>query len=166
MAAITGWQGGRLNSGLAWTACFAGADLNSLANGSSVLSSQGDITNGTSLDMFADVSLELAISSSTIAAGANLALWIFELNEDGSTYGDNSLTAGTAAAVTPGLLLAAVMPLRAAAAQTALYGYAQGIVIPPGTFRFAVQNNSGFTLSASGNAGKFRSYNINVSNTT
>ena len=162
MASRTAWVAGLLNAGLGWTACFAGADLNSMPNGDAVLSSQGDITNGTSLDIFADISMELAISSNTIAAGANLAGWIFELNEDGSTYGDNSLTAGAQAAVTPGLIPAFIMPLRAAASQTALYGFAQGIIIPPGTFRFAIQNNSGFTLSASGNAGKFRSYNINL----
>jgi hypothetical protein len=163
MASRTAWTAGN-GQGLSWGALLNAADLNSCVNGDSVLSSVADIANGTALDMFMDVSAELTISSSTIAAGANLALWIFELNEDGSTYGDGSLTAGTPAAITPGLIPALIMPLRAAASQTALYGFGQGIIIPPGSFRCVLQNNSGFTLSSSGNACKYRTYNLNLNN--
>lgn len=163
MTARTAWVGGLLNSGLGWTAFFNASDLNSCPNGSSVLSSMTAIANGTSLDQFFDVSFELTIASNTIAAGANLALWLFALNEDGATYGDASLVAGTQAAVTPGLYPKLIMPLRAATTQTALYGSNNDpLVMPPGNWLPVLQNNSGFTLASSGNAGKFRSYNINL----
>jgi len=163
MTARTAWTNGN-GQGLTWGNLFNGSDLNSLPNGSSVLASISAIANGSSLDQFMDVSLECSISSNTISAGANFTFWIFPLMEDSSTYGDNSLTAGTQAAATPGLFPVFTMPLRAASSQTALYGYAQTVVIPPGAFLCAVQNNCGFTLSASGNAIKYRTYNINLNN--
>jgi hypothetical protein len=159
----TAWTGGNLNSGLGWTSFF-GTELNSLANGSSVLSSVAAITNGTGLDMFYDVAFKLTIASSTIAAGANLTLWLFKLNQDGTTYGDNSLTT-SGAAVTPGLFPTLVMPLRAAATQTTLFGVnGDPLVMPPGTWLPALQNNSGFALAASTNAAYFRSYNLQLNN--
>jgi hypothetical protein len=163
MTSNTGWTGGRLNSGIGWTALF-GAELNqaSFATGDAILSSVM-ITNGSSLDMFFDVSFEMVISSSTIAAGANFVLWLMPLMQDGSTYGDNSLTT-TPAAVTPGLYPKLIMPLRAATAQTALYGVNNDpLIMPPGSWAAGFQNNCGFTLASSGNVAKFRSYNINLS---
>ena len=165
MTSRTAWTGGNLNSGLGWTSFFNAADLNSLPNNYCVLSSVTAIANGSALDMFMDVSFELAISSNTIAAGANLVLWLFGLNEDGTTYGDASLVAGTQSANVPGLFPKLIMPLRAASSVTALYGSNNDpLIVPPGTWLPVLQNNSGFTLSASGNAGKFRSYNINLNN--
>lgn len=163
MSNRTAWTAGN-GAGLTWTTLFNGTDMNSMTNAQSVLSSITAIANGTALDMFMDVSFEVTISSSTIAAGANLSLWIFPLMEDGSTYGDGSLAAGTAAAITPGLFPVLTMPLRAAVTQTALYGYGQSIIIPPGTFLPVVQNNSGFTLAGSGNVAKYRTYNLNLNN--
>lgn len=163
MASRTAWAPGLLNAGVGWTAFFNAADLNSLANGSSVLSSVAAITNGTSFDQFFDVSFKLTIASSTIAAGATLNFWLFKLQADGTTYGDGSLVAGTQAAVTPGIYIKLPMPLRAAATQTILIGEnADPLVMPPGSWLPVLQNNSGFALAASGNAGSFRSYNINL----
>ena len=157
MTSRTSWTAGN-GVGLTWTAAF-GAELGtSMVTGYSVLSSV-TIANGTALDMFMDLSVEAAISSSTIAAGANFALWIMALMEDGSTYGDNSLTT-TPAAVTPGLFPVATMPLRAASSVTSLYGFAQ-VVIPPGSFALGFQNNSGFTFSGTATV-KYRTYNINL----
>ena len=89
MSSRTAWTAGN-GAGLAWTALF-GSEVSALTNGEFVLSSV-DIANGGSvLDQFMDVSLEATIASSTIAAGANFALWLMALMEDGTTYGDNSL---------------------------------------------------------------------------
>src|ERR1700745_4260876 len=85
--------------GFTWTACFAAADINSLANGSSVLSNQGDITNQTALDMFADLSINLG--SVTTVAPNTIAIYLYALNQDGTTYGDNLFTAGTQSASLP-----------------------------------------------------------------
>lgn len=164
MTAITGWAGGRLNTGLGWTTFFNSADLASCPNASSVLSSITAITNGTSLDMYIDVSVRLVIASSTVAAGANIGLWLYPLLDDGSTYGDGQFTAGTQAAKTPSPFAWATIPLYAAATQTNLIGYACRLVIPPGTFLPCAQNNSGFTLTSGTQTIKYRSYNIRIDN--
>ena len=156
MTSRTAWVAG-LGQGLGWGALF-GTEVATPATAYSTLSSVV-VANGTALDQFMDVSLEATISSSTIAAGANFAFWLMALMEDGTTYGDASVTT-TPAAVTPGLFPCATMPLRAATGQTNLYGYAQGIIIPPGSFAMAMQNNSGFTLTAC--VIKYRTYNQNL----
>jgi hypothetical protein len=164
MAAITIWQGGRLNSGFTWTNPTFAAGFQTMVNGNTCMGS-ADITNGTSLDQFADLSIRCTIASSTIAAGANITAWIYALLDNGTTYGDGQLaSAGTSTAITPTFSACAIIPLVAAAAQTTLVGFAQQIVLPPGTFRFAVQNNSGFTFTAANCL--FRSYNIRVDNAT
>jgi hypothetical protein len=145
--------------GYAWTACFASADIASLANGSSVLSSQGDITNQTAQDIFADVSF--SFPPVTTVAPNKIDLFIYPLNQDGSTYGDNQLTAGTQAAVTPSSSLwcgTFVLPV----GTQALDGIIIGIVIPPGTFRFALQNNAGVTMGSGTCTAKYRTYNRSV----
>lgn len=163
MTSRTAWTAGN-GVGLTWSTLINSADLASMANGSSVLSSVADIANGTNLDQFMDISAICAISSSTIAAGANLAFWLYPLQEDGSTYGDGQFTAGTQAAKTPTFSPFGTMPLVAAASQTTLVGFIQGIVIPPGSFRVAMQNNSGFALTSGTQTVKYRTYNINLNN--
>jgi hypothetical protein len=162
MSSRTAWVAG-LGAGLTWTTLINSADMVSMPTAYTVRSSVADIANGTNLDQFMDVSVSLVIASSTIVAGANLALWIYLLNQDGSTYGDGQLgTAGTQYNVTPTFPPCAVIPLVAAASQTALLGYAQGVILPPGSFRAAIQNNSGFTLTAGTQTVKYRTYNINL----
>jgi len=36
------------------------------------------------------------------------------------------------------------------------------VIIPPGSFRLAIQNNSGFTLTSGTQTVKYRTYNINL----
>jgi hypothetical protein len=115
-------------------------------NGQSVLSTV-TIANQTALDKLCDLSISLTIASSTIVAGANIAFWIAELAADNTIYGDGQLTAGTVATLTPAWAPVGVIPLFAAAARTTLIGTLQGIVIPPRSFKFIFQNNSGFTLT-------------------
>ena len=163
MASRTAWTAGN-GVGLTWTTLINSSDMVSMATANTVLSTVADVANGTNLDQFIDVSFSLAISSSTIVAGANIAFWLFMLNQDGTTYGDGQFTAGTQAAKTPTFAPVGTFPLVAAATQTTLIGNVQGIVLPPGSFRFAVQNNSGFTLTAGTQTVKYRSYNINLNN--
>jgi hypothetical protein len=159
----TAWVAGN-GVGFTWTTAINSADLASMANGSSVVSSVADIANQTNLDIFADLSVRCAIASSTIAAGANLALWLYALLDDGSTYGDGQFTNGTQAAKTPTFPPVGLVPLVAAAAQTTLVGFVQGIIIPPGSFRFALQNNSGFAFTSGTQTVKYRTYNTNLNN--
>lgn len=163
MASRTAWTTGN-GVGLTWTTGINSADMASMATANTVVSSVADIANGTNLDMFMDVSVRLAIASSTIAAGANLALWLYELLDDAATYGDGQFTNGTAAAKTPTFPPCAIIPLVAAAAQTTLVGFSNQIMIPPGSFRLALQNNSGFALTAGTQTVKYRTYNINLNN--
>lgn len=163
MTARTAWTAGN-GVGLTWSTAINSADLASMASGSSVVSSVADIANGSNLDMFMDLSVRCVIASNTIAAGANLPLWLYALLDDGTTYGDGQFTNGTQAAKTPTFSPCAIIPLVAAAAQTTLVGFSQQIIIPPGSFRLALQNNSGFAFSAGTQTVKYRTYNINLNN--
>lgn len=160
MTSRTSWTPGN-GAALTWTALFGSELGTSMINGDSVLSSVV-VANGTALDMFMDVSIEAPISSSSIAAGANFTLWIMYLDEGGSVYGDNSLTT-TPAAVTPGLFPCATMPIRVAASQTTLYGFAEGVIIRPRSFAVGLQNNCGFTFSGAATC-KYQTYNLNLNN--
>lgn len=164
MANRTAWTAGN-GVGLTWTTAINSSDLVSMANGSSVLSSVADIANGTAFDMFMDVSVRCLIASSTIVAGAALSLYLYELLDDGTTYGDGLLpTPGTQAAVTPVVPCIGAIQLTPGATKTALLGFVNQIVIPPGSFRLALQNNSGFALTAGTQVVKYRTYNLNLNN--
>jgi hypothetical protein len=153
------WIGGS-GVGFTWTSCFGASDLNSLANGSSVLASSSAITNQTALDIFCDISVSLG--SVTTVAPNYLGVYIYPLNQDGSTYGDNQFTAGSGASATPGSSYykgSIVIPV----GTQALYGALTGIIMPPGTFLFLIRNQAGVTLASSGNTVKYRTYNRQVS---
>ena len=160
----TAWVGGRLNSGLGYMAAFNAADLNSLANGSSVLSSVSAFTNAGSsfLDQLMKLSAKLTIASNTIAAGANLAFWIAELNADGTTLGDGRLTAGTQTAYTPAWPALCSIDIQTGTTITTLAGVKSGLLIPPSSFALIMQNNSGFALASSGNSVSIATYDINL----
>jgi hypothetical protein len=172
MANRTAWTGGNLNSGLGWANLFNSADLASLGSASAVMSSAGAFTNGTGLDMFMDVSISLAIASTTLTAGANFALYLYQLNQDGSTYGDNAFSAGTGSSNTITNTHIGQSPVASFAfpitgsATTTLIGFAQQIIIPPGTFVCALANWTApaTALSSGTQTVKFRSYNINLNN--
>jgi hypothetical protein len=166
MASRTSWVADALGQGLTYGLLFNGTDITTgpLGNGQTVLSTVADIANNTNLAMFMDISYRLTIASSTIAAGANIAFWIYNKNQNATAYGDNQFTAGTAATLTPAFPPAAVVGIPAVASTTDLYGTSTGIIIPPGIFRVAMQNNSGFALSSTlgSQAVMYRSYNINL----
>jgi hypothetical protein len=167
MANKTAWVAGN-GPGLTWTTAFNTTDFTTsdssslLANTHTVLSSVAAFTNSSNLDQFMNISLRLSISSSTIAAGANFSFWIYYLLDDGSTYGDGQLTAGTAAAKTPAVPLCGAVNLFAAASQTSLVGSIMGVPLAPVDFKLAIQNNSGFTLTNTTTVCKIQTYNINL----
>lgn len=161
MANRSAWTAGN-GVGFTWSTLINSTDLASMINGDTVLSSVADIANGTALDQFMDISAKLVISSSAVAAGANLAFWLYALQEDGSSYGDGQLTAGTPAALTPvPTAFCGAIALPTATIAT-LEGFLQGVVIPPGSFRVAMQNNSGYTLTSGTQTVKYRTYNQNL----
>ena len=162
MASRTAWVAGNISGNLSWASAFNSADLAGMTNGQTVLSSVADITNGTALDQFMDISYLLVIASSTIAAGAGFSFYIYNLNQDGTHYGDGQLTTpGTPASITPAMNPCAAGQIPAVASTTNMYNSLTGIIIPPGSFRIAIQNNSGFTLSGTQTV-KYRTYNQNL----
>jgi hypothetical protein len=142
--------------GLTYGTAINSSDLASLANGSSVLSSLADITNGTSLDIFADISINFP--SITVAAPAYFGIYLYPLNQDGSTYGDNQLSSGSQAAKTPSqnyFVGSILVPTGAGAVN----GTLRGIILPPGSFRFVGFNQLGAALTSGTQTCKYRTYN-------
>ncbi len=163
-AGRSAWVSGNGAGAPAWTIAFNSTDFTTSqpTTGQSILSTI-TITNGTALDQFMDLSVVQTIASSTIAAGANIALYLIPLAADGSTY-TPALTAGTVSSnVLPGAPIC-VLPLYVAASQTVLTGTCTGIVLPPGTFKLAEANNSGFTYTNTTQVHDYRTYNINLNN--
>lgn len=117
--------------------------LNSVANNATALAST-DITNGTSLEIYADVSLILG--SITPAAAGYMELHLRGLMHDGTNYPD---------VVTSGTLVATSALSSGASIKYVLF---RGILVPPGTFRWGIVNRAGVTLAGSGNALQHRLY--------
>jgi hypothetical protein len=163
MANRIAWTAGS-GVGFTWTTCIPSGNMQGMLNAQSVLGTT-DVTNQTGLDIFADVSISLSISSSTIAAGANVPIYLAQLNQDGTTYGDNHVTT-TALGNSPSYPPVAIIKCFVGASQTSIIGNAIGVMIPPGTFRWAMKNNTGFQLSVSANSQqiKYRTYNTNLNN--
>lgn len=153
--AVEKWAAGS-GQGLTWGTAINATDINSLANSSSVLSSVADIANGTALDMFADLSIQLG--SITAAAPNFVGVYLFPLNSDGSTYGDNQLASGTGAAKVPSAQYW-VGNIGFPTGAATIKGTLTRIILPPGSFRFVLYNQAGSTLASSGNTAQYRTYN-------
>jgi hypothetical protein len=164
----TAWTPGNLNpsawtSNNGWFSAFNAADLNSLPLNDCVLSSVTPFANGTALDQFMDVSVQLTIASTAVAAGDDLPIWIAMVQQDGTTIGDGTFTAGTASANQPIWFPVASMPLFAST-RTTLVASQSGILLPPGAFALIIANFGPATLASSGNACSIRTYNQNLNN--
>jgi hypothetical protein len=166
MASRTAWTAGN-GVGFTWTTAINGSDLASLAHGSTVLSSVADIANQTNLDIYADLSVRMTIGSATPSAGDYLGIYLAALLDDGATYGDGSMASGGTITRAPPYAPVGTIPLESAAATTVLAGFIQGIIIPPGSFRFALYNGTA-SLALSSTAGncivKYRTYNMQLNN--
>lgn len=164
MANRTQWTAGN-GVGLTWTSCFASADLTSLVDSKAILSSSTAVSNGTSLDMYADISVEITVTSSTPRSGGFIAMYLALANQDGTTFGDGILVAGTSLTYTPPYAPVGMVSL-ANTAMTLMAGTIQGILLPPGSFNFVLYNFSNVTFSAtaSNNVVKYRTYNVNLNN--
>lgn len=167
MASRTAWTAGN-GVGLTWTAAFTGTDLDSLASGSTIMSNETPIANGTNLDVYCDISVQLAgITSATPAAGSYIGIYLLPLQADGSTYDGYLTPGGSAITRAPAYGLVGTIPIETAAATTVVNGTLTGIVLPPGTFAFALYN--GFLTEAlsatnTNNVVKYRTYNLNLNN--
>lgn len=149
------WVSGS-GQGLTWGSAF-GTEINSLANNKSILSSIS-ITNGTALDIFADVSF-VAGGTISVAVPQLLGLYLYPLNEDGSTYGDGQFSTATTGVPSAGYWVGNIY--MSATGTLTVAGAVTRIVLPPGTFSFVLNNQMGVAL-ASSNTCKYRTYNRSV----
>lgn len=142
--------------GLTWGDAFSTATLNGVPNADSILSDIS-ITNGTALDIWADVSIHLA--SLAVSGNCLLSLAIYPLNKDGSTYGDGRFATAAGGQPAGNYWVANLNLVAATQAQDVI---AKEIILPPGTFKFVLFNASGTTLAATGNTCQYRTYNRSV----
>lgn len=142
--------------GLTWGNAFTGSTLNSIASGNAILSDLV-INNATALDIFADVSISLA--SAAFVAPNYIGIYLYPLNQDGTTYGDGRF--GTSAAGPPPAGYA-VGTIGLVAATQAQEGTLRGIILPPGSFKFVLYNQGGVALAASTNVCLYRTYNRQI----
>lgn len=158
MANSTRWIAGGLQGLTYGAAGFTATDFNSLAAGSVVVAGTS-LANGTALDLYADVSFVIT-PNATAAAGSNnyFSLYILPLNQDGTTYGDG-IANGTVAPQASYL----VGSCGVAASATPMKGTVRGVVLPPGTFKFALVNNTTVAMHATSAATvSYRSYGENL----
>jgi hypothetical protein len=124
------------------------ANFNSLANGSCVVAPTA-LTNSTNLYVFGDVSFVVTVGGTTLAT-SYFDLYILPLNQDGSTYGDNTATGTTAPSL--GYRVSSVNVMSGITTGNTVVGTFRSIVIPPQNFKFAIVNNLGIALSSTASA--------------
>jgi hypothetical protein len=160
MAYKTAWTPGSPGN-YGWTNALAGSDMASMVDNRFVLSTVGDIANGTNNDLLADFSFKFSISSSTPRVGAFVSAFLIPLLHDGSTYGDGIPAAGTQTANIPQSMQCGTFEIQAVAT-TIMAGIILGIVLPPGTFRWGIFQYTNITLPAAGScSAQYRVYDIN-----
>lgn len=126
-------------------------ELNSL--GSNTLSAASSaIANQTNLDIYSD--WELVLASLSPAAGAFISVYILEAI-DGTNYPE----ATNLRLKSSQLLFTIGLDTTAATAQRIAV---RNVVIPPGTFKIVIDNQSGVSLNASGNTLKMQAYDANL----
>lgn len=141
-----------------WAAANTSSSLfNALGNGNALISDLA-IDNSSNLDMFADLSW-IAGGTATTASPLYMAFYVYPLLSDGSTYGDGRF--GSAAAGPPPPAYFAGSFACPGGASTTVEGIVRGVIIPPGSFKFLVYNQTGVAL-ANTNVFKYRTYNRQI----
>lgn len=135
------------------TVTVLSTELNSLATNTMTAASSA-IANQTNLDIYVDIEVNLASLSPT--TGAFVALYILEA-VDGTNYPAPSAADLRLSATQ----LLCTIPV-GTTATTAQRVAARGVVIPPGTFKIMLDNQTGATLAASGNTVKWNAYDVNL----
>lgn len=161
MSNLTAWAGARI----AFANAFLAADLNSLPNLASVLSSI-TFDNSANLDQFMDVSFVGAFASAqTVATGAGIGLWLAITQAGGSVIGDGRATPGAQIANTtwsPINFNIGGIPFASGTTITSLAGSSLSIAIPPQKITLIAQNQTGFALASSGNMISISTYRQNT----
>lgn len=127
--------------------------LNSLADAGRAISSA--IDNDAGLDLYCDLELAIAYTTSAPSAGVRVAELYLLPTVDGTNFaeGGTSLTPQKA-------LLIATFESRNGSTSAVEYLVATGIPLPPRDFKLLLVNTSGKTLHASLNTLKLRPYKL------
>lgn len=140
--------------GLTWTDAFTSTQLNTtgLAADAGMIATNA-VSNNTALDLFCDISFTLASDTFAVLT-PRLEFFLLPLNKDGTTYGDGTSSNFNYLVAECGIPQATVAPV----------GTYCGIIIPPGTFKFAMVNRLGrnFITGGSSNSVQYRTYNLQV----
>lgn len=142
------------------SAGFTATDFNSLANGSFVLAASA-LAQSTNLDDYIDVSFSLVVGGTTVAASF-LSLYLFPLNQDGSTYGDATATGSALPA--PSYWMTNAFAKIGITSGNAIVGSFPRVFIGDlaSDFKVGIVNNLGVALNASAAAvAKYLTINTN-----
>jgi hypothetical protein len=142
--------------GFTWTDAFATATLNSIASGNAIASAVV-VTNQTALDIFSDLSIHLA--SAAFVAPNFVGVYLYPLTHGGTVYGDGRFAASAAG---PPPANYGVGNIGIVAATQAQDGILTGIILPPGSFKFVLYNQTGIAWAASANTCQYRTYNRSI----
>jgi hypothetical protein len=138
--------------GFTWTSLMT-TELNSIASGNAILGGTA-VSNQSALDIFCDFSLVLA--SAAFVAPNFMGIYLYPLNDDGSTYGDSRFGSSAAGPPPSNYSVGSIGIVAATQAQT---GTLVRVVMPPGTWKPVLYNQGGVALASSGNTLKYRTYN-------
>lgn len=144
-----------------WTAAtFTATNLNSLASGGGALSTAA-ITNGTTLDVYMDVSWVVTVGGTTLVSSL-MTIYLLPLNQDGTTYGDGYASSTTTQPAAQ-YAIGSVAPKVGVASGSTVTGMVRNCLLLPGDFKLAFGNNLGVTLAATAALTlKYRTYNDNL----
>lgn len=138
-------------------------ELNSIVTGNAILGTTA-ISNASNLDQEIEFSWTSG-GSITPTGSPFVAVFIYPLNGDGSTYGDGRF-GSSAAGPPPANYYAGFCGLPAAAGtQTGTFGrpfVGSKILLPRGTFKPVFYNVTGVTLTSSGNILYYRTSNRQI----
>lgn len=143
-----------------WTSCF-GSEAGIQA-GQAVLSSI-QIDNSVNLDQFMDVSF--SFGSYTPTGTPYFNLFLYPLNQDGTTYGDGRFVSATVAIPPKNYYIgwAGINPTTGVpTGEFNLAGRRSPIIMPPGAFKLVLYNGSNVNMSGSNNTIKYRTYNRSI----
>lgn len=133
-----------------WAAMFGATDLNSLANGSTALSSLSapQIDTSTSLEFYFQA--EFVGGSISPTGAPDVVVFLLPLSADNTNYVDGEATATAANQPVWIQYPHAAIALRTKASSTQL-ARSGAILLPPGKYKVGLLNRSGVALAASDN---------------
>lgn len=132
-----------------YTSCgFTATDFNGLANGSIAIMPTGSaINNATNLDDYINVSFSIVNGVTTTTTASFFALYLLPLNQDGTTYGDGTVTGSTLSGASYWMTNCFVKS--GITSGGTLVGSFPAVWMPRAAFILGIANNTNGTLGSS-----------------